>query len=154
MSFENLPLLIILALSVLGDNQSVAVASGFLLIVKLLGLQSWFPLLESKGLNIGITILTIAILTPLATGRISLGNIVDAIKSPIGIVALITGIFVAWAAGRGLLFINTTPEMVTSLVLGTVVGVCFLQGVAVGPLIAGGLVSLVLSLWNVIKQTH
>jgi uncharacterized membrane protein (DUF441 family) len=145
MSLDNLPLLMILVLSVLGNNQSVALATGFLLIIKLLGLNSWFPILESKGMNVGITILTIAILTPLATGRISLSNIMDAVKSPIGILAITSGVFVAWTAGRGLLFINTSPEMVTFLVLGTVLGVCFLQGVAIGPLIAGGLVSLAIT---------
>lgn len=148
MSFDNLPLLIILVLSVLGNNQSVSVAAGFLLLVKLLGFDSWFPVLESKGMNVGITILTIAILTPLATGRISMSDIMQAFKSPIGIIALVSGVFVAWCAGRGLIFINASPDMVTFLVLGTVVGVCFLQGVAIGPLIAGGLVSLVLLFFN------
>lgn len=148
MSFDHVPLLIILVLSVLGNNQSVSVAAGFLLLVKLLGLNSWFPVLESKGMNIGITILTIAILTPLAAGRISMSDILQAFKSPIGIMALVSGVFVAWCAGRGLMFINASPDMVTFLVLGTVVGVCFLQGVAIGPLIAGGLVSLVLLFLN------
>lgn len=151
MSFVNLPLLVVLVLSVLGNNQSVAVASGFLLLVKLLGLNAWFPILESKGMSAGITILTVAILTPLATGKISLENIVHAFKSPIGVLALCSGVFVAWTAGHGLLFINASPEMVTALVLGTVVGVCFLHGVAIGPLIAGGLVSLVLSCLNIFK---
>lgn len=148
MSFDNLPLLIILVLSVLGNNQSVSVAAGFLLLVKLLGFDGWFPVIEGKGMNLGITILTIAILTPLATGRISMSDIMQAFKSPIGIIALVSGVFVAWCAGRGLIFINASPDMVTFLVLGTVVGVCFLQGVAIGPLIAGGLVSLVLLFFN------
>lgn len=148
MSIEMLPLLILVVLSVLGKNQPVAVAASVLLIIKLLGLNSWFLILESKGMNIGITILTLAILAPLATGRISINNIIDTLKSPVALLALATGVFVAWAAGRGLLFINSSPEIVTSLVLGTVVGVCFLQGVAIGPLIAGGLVSLVLSFSN------
>ena len=151
MSWENIPLLIILVLSVLGHNQSVAVATGFLLLVKLLGLNSWLPIVESNGINIGITILTIAILTPIATGRISISNIMDAFRSPIGLIALASGVFVAWTAGRGLLFINTSPEMISSLVLGTIVGVCFLQGVAIGPLIAGGLVSLAVTLLNSFK---
>jgi len=151
MSWENIPLLIILVLSVLGHNQSVAVATGFLLLVKLLGLNSWLPIVESNGMNIGITILTIAILTPIATGRISMNNIMDAFRSPIGIIALASGIFVAWTASRGLLFISTSPEMISSLVLGTIVGVCFLQGVAIGPLIAGGLVSLTVTLFNSFK---
>ena len=151
MSIEMLPLLILVVLSVLGKNQPVAVAASLLLIIKLLGLNSWLVLLESKGMNIGITILTLAILTPLATGRISIGSMIDTLKSPVTLLALMAGVFVAWAAGRGLLFINSSPAIVTSLVLGTVVGVCFLQGVAIGPLIAGGLVSLVMSFSNLFR---
>ncbi|MBP2656588.1 MAG: rane protein yeaL [Firmicutes bacterium] len=151
MSLDNLPLLIILVISVLGNNQSVAVAAGFLLLIKLLGLDIFFPTLESKGLNIGITILTIAILTPLASGRLSLKETLAGFCSPVGIIALVAGIFVAWVAGRGLTFINTSPEMVGFLVLGTTFGVCFLHGVAIGPLIAGGLVSLSIFILNAFK---
>lgn len=151
MSIENLPLLILLVLSVLGNNQSVALATSLLLVMKLLGLDSWFPILENKGIDIGITVLTLAILTPLATGRISLGNIIDAFKSPIALIALILGIFVAWTAGRGIIYINSSPEIVTSLVLGTVIGVCFFQGVPVGPLIASGLVSLAITFANLFR---
>ena len=151
MSLDNLPLLIILVISVLGNNQSVAVASGFLLIIKLLGFDNWFPILENKGMNIGITILTIAILAPLASGRFSLKEAFTGFCSPIGIIALAAGIFVAWVAGRGLIFINTSPEMVGVLVLGTTFGVCFLHGVAIGPLIASGLVSLSIVILNALK---
>ncbi|MBP2649452.1 MAG: rane protein yeaL [Firmicutes bacterium] len=152
MAWDNLPLLIILILSVLGSNQSVSIAVAVLLIIKLLGFNSWFPVLETKGLTIGITILTISILTPLATGRVTLKDLVGSMYSPIGIVALITGLFVAWTAGRGIDFINTSPEMVSFLVLGTILGVCFLHGIAVGPLIAGGLVSLLVTALNIFKS--
>lgn len=148
MLIEMVPLVILLALSIVGKNQPVAVATSLLLIIKLLGLNSWFLPLESKGMTIGITILTLAILAPLASGRISINTIVDTFRSPIALIALAAGVFVAWAAGRGLLFINSSPEIVTSLVLGTVVGVCFLQGVPIGPLIAGGLVSLAITFAN------
>jgi uncharacterized membrane protein (DUF441 family) len=151
MTWDSLPLLIILVLSVLGNNQSVAIAAGFLLLVKLLDLHALYPVLESKGMNAGIIILTIAILTPLATGRISLNSMLTVLRAPTGIIALTAGIFVAWAAGRGLTLITASPEMISSLVLGTVVGVCFLQGVAIGPLVAGGLVSLVVALLSIFK---
>jgi uncharacterized membrane protein (DUF441 family) len=151
MSWENAPLLIILILSVLGNNQSVAVAAAFLLIIKMLGLHSWFPLMETKGMSIGITILTIAILVPVASGKISVRNMLDSVNNLAGIMAIAAGLFAAWAAGRGLLFIKTSPEMISSLIVGTVLGVSFLDGVAIGPLIAGGLVSLVLAMLQVFK---
>lgn len=151
MSWENAPLLIILVLAVIGNNQTVSVAAAFLLIIKSLGFDGWFPVLESKFMNIGIIILTIAILSPVASGRITLDNMLATFKTPLGLTAIIAGIFAAWAAGRGLVLIQGAPEMVASLVLGTVFGVCFLQGIAIGPLIAGGMVSLILTLTKLLK---
>ena len=143
--------MIILALSVMGNNQSVAVAAAILLLVKLLGLDSWFPAIENHGLSIGVTILTIAVLTPLATGRLGMKDMTQALSSPVGLIALAVGVFVAWSAGRGLVFVSVSPEMVTSLILGTVVGVCFFQGIPVGPLIAAGIVSLLLAIGKLLK---
>lgn len=151
MSWENLPLLIILVLAVIGQNQSVALAAAILLIVKLIGLDAWFPMLESNGLNWGITLLTIGILAPVASGKVSLRDLQQSFTSPAGITATIIGIFVAWVAGRGIVIIKEAPETVTSLVLGTVVGVTFLQGIAVGPLIAAGLLSLIMNFTNLLK---
>ncbi|QJW48515.1 DUF441 family protein [bacterium BFN5] len=151
MSSELLPLLIILILGVLANNTSVGIAATTLLLLKLLGLSNWFDAIESKGLSIGITILTIAILTPLASGRITLLNMVESFKNPIGLVAVAAGVFAAWAGGRGIPFMNNSPEIITSIIIGTIAGVCFLDGVSVGPLIAGGLVYLAMSiskLWS------
>ena len=55
MSFENLPILLILMISVIGNNLTVALAALMLLLIKLLGLSSWFPLIENKGISIGVT---------------------------------------------------------------------------------------------------
>ncbi|SDF42028.1 DUF441 domain-containing protein [Sporomusa acidovorans] len=146
MNWDNLPLLLILVLSVIGNNNSVSIAVIILLLIKLLGFEAWFPFLESHGLNIGITILTIGILTPVAQGGISVKEMATAFKSSIGVISLAVGIFVSWAAGQGVSFMRDTPETVAAIIVGTIAGVCFLKGLAVGPLIAGGLVSLIISL--------
>ncbi len=145
MSWDNVPILIILVLSVIGHNQSVAVAAVLLLLVKLLGLNSWLPFLEEKGLSIGIIMLTISVLTPLVNGKVSIQQMSRELGTPTGIISLLTGVFVAYAAGKGLPLIQGNPQVVSSLLLGTIVGVCFFQGIAVGPLIAGGLVYLLMS---------
>lgn len=152
MYWDNIPLLIILVLSVIGNNHSVSIAAASLLLVKLLNLDNLFPFLETHALTAGITILTIAVLTPLATGRISLRDMLEALKTPTGIIAIVTGIFVAWLAGQGFFFIKDAPEVVTAIVVGTIVGVCFFKGLAVGPLIAGGIVYLVLSFGTLFKH--
>jgi len=151
MNWDNLPLLIILVLSVIGNNNSVSIAALVLLLIKMLGFSSWFPVIESHGINLGITILTLAVLTPIAQGRISTSGMLEAFKTPIGLVAIAIGILVAWVAGRGIPFMTGTPEAVTALIIGTIIGVCFFNGLAVGPLIAGGMVSLIISVLGLAK---
>lgn len=151
MNWDNLPILIILVLSVIGNNHSVSVAALALLLIKILGFDSWFPFIENHGISFGITILTLAVLTPIAQGRISASGMLEAFKTPIGLAAIIIGIFVAWVAAQGVPFMKGTPEAVTALIVGTIIGVCFFNGLAVGPLIAGGLVSLIISLLGLAK---
>lgn len=151
MNWDNIPLLIILTLSVIGNNHSVSIAALLLLLIKLLGFETWFPFIENHGISIGITVLTLAVLTPVAQGRISVNNMLEAFKSPTGLVAIAIGILVAWIAAQGVPFMKDTPEAVTALIVGTLIGVCFFQGLAVGPLIAGGMVSLVISLFGLFK---
>lgn len=152
MNWDNLPLLVILVLSVIGNNHTVSIATLVLLLIKMLGFDTWFPFIESHGINIGIIILTLAVLTPIAQGRISTAAMLDAFKTPIGLTAIIIGIFVAWVAAKGVPFMSGSPEVVTSLVLGTIIGVCFFHGLAVGPLIAGGLVALVANTFGLFKM--
>lgn len=152
MNWDNLPLLVILVLSVIGNNHTVSIAAMVLLLIRLLGFNTWFPYIENHGIDIGITILTLAVLAPLAQGRMPISGILEAFKTPVGLVAIIIGIFVAWVAAQGVFFMKSSPETVTALVVGTIIGVCFFRGLAVGPLIAGGLVYLAVSLLGVFKS--
>jgi uncharacterized membrane protein (DUF441 family) len=143
MSFENLPILLILVLAVIGNNVSVAIAAAALLLLKLLGLSSWLGVVETRGINIGVIILTAAVLAPLAAGKIELAALGDTFKTPAGLIAVAVGLGVAWVAGRGVPFMQASPQLVTAVMLGTLIGVCFFKGLAVGPLIAGGMVALI-----------
>ena len=139
-------LLVLLALSYVGHNMSVFYAVAIILGLKVLHLDYLMNLVEKNGLNYGIILLTIAILLPLATGKITVAMMIDSFKSPMGILALLAGIFAAVAGGSGVQLLKTSPDIVSSLVIGTMIGVFFFKGVAVGPLIAGGITYMVLSL--------
>lgn len=146
MSFENLPILVILVLSVLGHNNSVAIAAGALLLVKLSGFDNYFPIIENHGLQLGIILITMSVLVPIIKGSITMNDMASVFTTPTGLVAITIGVIVAWLAGRGLPFMSATPEVVTPLIIGTVVGVAFFKGLAVGPLIASGIVWFFLTL--------
>ena len=116
------------------------------MLIKLLGLGNWLPYIQNHGLNLGIVILTVGILAPVAQGSIGIRDMLAAFKGSTGLISVAVGVFVSWMAGRGVPFMQGTPEAVTSLIIGTIIGVCLFQGLAIGPLIAGGLVSLIVSL--------
>lgn len=143
MNLSNLPIILILALSVIGNNNTVAIAAAALLLLKLLGLTTWLDVVEARGINAGVIILTAAVLTPLVTGKVDIAGLGNAFKTPTGLIAIATGLAVAWVAGQGVGFMKASPETVTALMVGTLIGVCFFRGLAVGPLIAGGVVALI-----------
>ncbi|PAF34122.1 hypothetical protein CHH69_17440, partial [Terribacillus saccharophilus] len=79
---SSLFLVIILILGIIGKNQSITIAAYVLLGFKVLQLDDKvFPFLASKGLSIGITVLTIAVLVPIASGEIGFKDLYASVKS-------------------------------------------------------------------------
>ena len=75
-------MLILLAVAIVAKNQSLIVAVAFLLIIKWVGLgEKLFPLFQQKGIHIGVTVITIAVLTPIVTGEIGFKQLGEAVKS-------------------------------------------------------------------------
>ena len=148
---EYLMLLLILALGIIGHNTTVAYAVIIVLVLKLLGLTAMLDILSVNGLNWGIVLLLAAILVPIATGDVTIANMIDAFKSPLGVAAIICGILAAMAGGGGVEILKDDPHIVAALIIGTIIGVCFFKGVAVGPLIAGGMTYALMKLFASIK---
>lgn len=146
MYHEYLTLGLILILSYIGHNMSVFYAVLIILALKVLGLNSLLSALGSDGLNWGIILLTAAMLVPIATGTVTIQNMIDAFKTPLGITAVIAGILAAVAGGSGITLLKSSPEVVSALIIGTMAGVFFFKGIAVGPLIAGGITYLIMSI--------
>ena len=55
------------------------------------------------------------------------------------------------AGGGGVELLKNDPHIVAALIIGTIIGVCFFKGVAVGPLIAGGMTYALMKLFASIK---
>lgn len=142
MNIINVILLALLALGILGGNTAIAIATCLLLLLRLLNLGEVFPYLEQYGLQIGIVILTLGVLAPLASGKISMETIVQTFRSWQSLLAIFIGALVAYLGGKGATFMAESPLVVTGLMVGTIIGVAFFRGVPVGPLIAAGIVAL------------
>ncbi|WP_168526285.1 DUF441 domain-containing protein [Acinetobacter sp. A3] len=135
-------LIVLLACGIFSQNSAVTIAAGILIVFRITPLSEFFPLLQQHGLNIGIIILTIGVLTPIASGKISGDAILKSFLSWKSLLAIAIGVFVAWLGGRGVKLMTNQPNVVAGLLIGTVVGVAVLRGVPVGPLIAAGILTL------------
>ncbi|MDG2954701.1 DUF441 domain-containing protein [Bisgaard Taxon 10/6] len=137
-------LLIVLALlGVLGNNSSITISATVLLLMQQTFLSKYIPFMEKYGLNIGVIILTIGVLSPLVTGKVKIPALMELLHWKM-FLALAVGMLVAWLAGRGVPLMSSQPILLTGLLIGTILGVGFLGGIPVGPLIAAGILSLFL----------
>lgn len=139
-------------LSYFVHNNAVTLSILVLLAIKVTPLAQFFPYVEKQGITLGIIILTVAVMAPLASGMAPLASgslpaaaLIKSFASWKSIVAILVGIFVAWLGGRGVSFMSVQPSVIGGLLIGTVIGVAFFRGVPVGPLIAAGIVSLFVS---------
>lgn len=131
---------LLLVIALVAKNQSLIIAVGVLIVLKLLGFDSKiFSYIQGKGINWGVTIITIAVLAPIASGDIGFKDLTGAFKTPYAWIALISGILVALLAKGGVLLLAADPHITTALVLGTILAVSIFKGVAVGPLIGAGI---------------
>lgn len=141
-SFVSLFLVTLIFLGVISQNNSITISATVLLLMQQTALVQFVPLVEKHGLNIGIIFLTVGVLSPLVSGRVQVPPIAEFLNFKI-IASVLIGIFVAWLAGRGVFLMGQQPVLVAGLLIGTVIGVAFMGGIPVGPLIAAGILSFV-----------
>lgn len=141
---------LILAVALLGKNKSLIIATVAVMILKLIPFtyDKWFPVIQAKGINWGVTIISVAILIPIATGKIGFNDLFNAFKTPAGWIAILAGIAVAILSKYGVDQLATVPQVTVMLVLGTIIGVVAFKGVAAGPVIASGMTYLIISIFN------
>ena len=127
-------LVFLIVLGLISQNSAITISAAVLLIMQQTLLSKYIPILEQYGVKIGIIILTIGVLAPLVSGKIQLPDLSS----------FLTGIFVAWLAGKGVPLMSEQPVLVTGLLIGTIIGVSFLGGIPVGPLIAAGILAVLI----------
>lgn len=142
---SNIILLIILAASIFGKANSVAIATCALLMLKLLGIDRYvYPVIEKSGMTAGLILLIAAIMIPIASGRITADNIKTVFTSWIGIIALVLSFLTTYLSGQGLNYLTVQghSDIMPAMIIGAVAAAAFLGGVPVGPLITSGMVAL------------
>jgi uncharacterized membrane protein (DUF441 family) len=105
-------LLILLALAALGfisHNTTVAISILVLIIVRVTPLNTFFPWIEKQGLTIGIIILTIGVMAPIASGTLPASTLLHSFVNWKSLVAIAVGIFVV--AGRARRYADEQPAL-------------------------------------------
>lgn len=133
-------LLLFLGLGLLAKNNSLIIAVAIVILLKLFHVDSKvMEMIQSRGINWGVTVITVAILIPIATGQIGFKDLIDSFKSAAGWIGLFAGIAVSILAKKGVGYMAVDPQVTVSLVFGTILAVVLFRGVAAGPVIAAGI---------------
>ena len=106
-------LLILLALAALGfvsHNTTVAISILVLIIVRVTPLNTFFPWIEKQGLTIGIIILTIGVMAPIASGTLPASTLLHSFVNWKSLIAIAVGVFVSWA-GRAWRYADEQPAL-------------------------------------------
>jgi len=131
---EYLMIFFIFGLSFFGHNMTVVYAAVIVIVAKIFSQIFSEPIileyLGDHGLQIGIIILTAAILVPIANGTVTLATMINSFKSIPGIVALIAGLLAAIAGGSGVPLMQENPNVIPALIVGTMAGVFFFKSLS------------------------
>lgn len=105
-------LLILLGLAALGfisHNTTVAISILVLIIVRVTPLNAFFPWVEKQGLTVGIIILTIGVMAPIASGTLPPSTLIHSFMNWKSLLAIAVGVFVSWLGGRGVSLMGSQP---------------------------------------------
>lgn len=144
-------LLMVLVIAVIGKANSVAMAACILLFIKLANIDKYiFPVLESKGMFLGLVLLIATILIPIANGNVTHTNILHVFRSWTGIIALVLSLITTYLSGLGVQYLTVQghTDVMPALIIGAVIAAAFLGGVPVGPFITSGILAAMIKIFS------
>ncbi|RKN84826.1 DUF441 domain-containing protein [Paenibacillus ginsengarvi] len=139
-------LLFLIIVGMIGRSPIITTAACVLLVIKLIHLERFLPTIERRGLELGLLFLTMGVLVPFASERISSKDILAVFTSWPGIIALVGGAIATYMNGKGLDLLKIDPQLIVGLVIGSIFGIIFMRGIPVGPLMAAGITALLLKI--------
>lgn len=151
LSTSELILVTLLFLGIFGRSNLVVTSSCILLCVKYFRLDSIvLPVLEQRGLEFGLVLLMLHILTPIATEKLT-KDYVYSIGSFKGLLAITAGALATKLNGDGLILLNAHPEIIFGMTVGTVLGILMLRGTPCGPVMAAAVTAIFLQIVSFFK---
>ncbi|MEB3101456.1 DUF441 domain-containing protein [Ferviditalea candida] len=143
-------LVILIIVGMLGRSHIITIAACILLAVKLFDLDRFLPSVERRGLELGLLFLTMAVLVPFASNKITLREVISVFTSLPGVIALAGGALATYMNGKGLELLKIDPQLIVGLVIGSIFGIVFLKGIPVGPLMAAGITAVLLKIAQIL----
>ncbi len=144
--YGDLVLVALIVVGLIGRSSIITTAACILLIIKLTSLERYLPSIERRGIELGLLFLTLAVLVPFASGRVQPKDILAAFSGWTGWVAIAGGAMGAYLNSRGLDTLKMDPQLIVGIVIGSIMGVLFLRGIPVGPLMAAGLAAILIKI--------
>jgi uncharacterized membrane protein (DUF441 family) len=141
-------IVILIVVGIIGRSPLIATAASILLILKLIHLERFFPAVERRGLEFGLLFLTIAVLVPFASGKITYKDVIAVFSSVPGVLALIGGALATYMNGKGLEMLKMDPQLIVGMVIGSIFGILFMRGIPVGPLMAAAITAFLMRLFQ------
>jgi uncharacterized membrane protein (DUF441 family) len=141
-------LVVLIIIGLIGRSHIITTAACVLLIIKLISLDRFLPAIERRGLELGLLFLTMGVLVPFASEKISFKDVTSVFTSWPGIIALLGGAIATYMNGKGLELLKIDPQLIVGLVIGSIFGIIFLRGIPVGPLMAAGITAFLLKLFT------
>lgn len=145
-------LISILILGILAKSNVTAAAATVLLLIKFFNLERFLPLVERRSLEVGLLFLNLAVLIPMMLNDRLINDILKTFTSMAGVIAIVAGIIASQLNASGFEFINEYPQYVIGIIIGTMIGIIFFRGFPVGPLMAGGVMLVFLTIFEEVTK--
>ena len=133
-------------IGIIARSNLLSIAACVLLILRFSNLHFVFPILERRGLEVGLLFLLLSLLVPLAQGLVTEKDLAYNLTSLPGIIAIVGGVIATHMNSEGIKMLSIKPEIIFGLVIGSILGIVFFHGVPVGPLMAAGIAALYLEI--------
>lgn len=138
-------LLGIIFISFIAKNKPMVLGGIIVFILSFINNQGLNRYIKNNSLNIGLVFLIMWLLLPILEipREISISSTRSYLNLN-GLISFISGLFVVIIAGKGLNYLNGNTSAIGGIILGSIVGVTFFEGIPVGMLTASGIAYLII----------